>query len=200
MSIPSHTSLRISGAGFTLVELIMFIVIVGIGVTGILLVYSTTIRGSVDPLVNKQMLSIAEAMLEEVELQPFTYCDPDDAQAAVATSSADCTGGTGGSNDESKTPLGPEGGESRASASNPFDNVSDYNGYNTASISDLTGAPIAPLAGYGVQVSVSQQALGPSGEVTASNSLLIRVTVTSPRGDTLSLSGYRTRYAPNAVP
>lgn len=197
----SSASRSLKSAGFTIVELVMFIVIVGVAVAGVMLVYSTTVRGSADPLATKQMLSIAEAMLEEVELQPFTYCDPDDTQAAVATSSADCTGGTGGPNDESKLPLGPEGTESRATAADPFDNVSDYNGFNSATISDLSGATIASLAGYGVQVSVSNSAFGPSGaEVAATDSLLITVVVTSPRGDTLSLSGYRSRYAPNGVP
>ena len=30
--------------------------------------------------------------------------------------------------------------------------------------------------------------------------LLVTVTVTAPGGDSISLSGYRARYAPNAVP
>jgi MSHA pilin protein MshD len=85
MCTPSRSSRRRAQAGFTFVELIMFIVIVGVGVAGILLAYSTAVRGSSDPLVNKQMLSIAEALLEEVQLMPFTVCDPDDANAATAT-------------------------------------------------------------------------------------------------------------------
>jgi MSHA pilin protein MshD len=203
MSIRRRPARRVAQAGFTFVELIMFIVIVGVGVAGILLAYSTAVRGSSDPLVNKQMLSIAEALLEEVQLMPFTVCDPDDANAATATTTAGCA----------STPeaIGPEAGESRYNASNPFDNVNDYNGFNTATdalpgIRDLSGTPIAALAGYSASVSVAATALGPGGsQVPASGangalSLLITVTVTAPRGDTLALSGYRTRYAPTAVP
>ena len=40
--------------GFTPIELIIFIVIVGIGVTGILSVYTNTIRNSADPMVRKR--------------------------------------------------------------------------------------------------------------------------------------------------
>ena len=63
----------------------MFIVIVGAAVAGIIGMISITTQSSADPMIRKQALSIAEAMLEEVRLQPFTYCDPDDPTAATAT-------------------------------------------------------------------------------------------------------------------
>jgi len=85
MSIPNdrHSSLRRSG-GLSLVELTMFIVIVGAAVAGIIGVIAVTTRASADPVIRKQALAIAEAMLEEVQLQPFTYCDPDDPSADAA--------------------------------------------------------------------------------------------------------------------
>lgn len=52
--------------GFTLIELIIFIVVVGAGLAGILSVFTTTIKSSADPLVRKQTLSIAESLLEEI--------------------------------------------------------------------------------------------------------------------------------------
>ena len=60
--------------GISLIELIMFIVIVSVALAGILLVMNVTTKGSADPLVHKQALAIAESLLEEVELMPFTYC------------------------------------------------------------------------------------------------------------------------------
>ncbi len=62
-------------AGFTLVELVIFIVIVSVGVAGILLVMNTVVASSADPLVRKQALALAESVLEEV-LQK-AYADPD---------------------------------------------------------------------------------------------------------------------------
>jgi MSHA pilin protein MshD len=81
----SQFSWTLRERGLSLVELIMFIVIVGAAVAGIIAVISRTTQSSADPMVRKQALSIAEAVLEEVRLQPFTYCDPDDPSAATAS-------------------------------------------------------------------------------------------------------------------
>jgi MSHA pilin protein MshD len=62
-------------AGFTLIELVLFIVIVSVGVAGILLVMNTVVAASADPLVRKQALALADSILEEV-LQK-AYSDPD---------------------------------------------------------------------------------------------------------------------------
>jgi MSHA pilin protein MshD len=177
-------------SGLSLVELIIFIIIVSVGLAGILSVFNLTSQKSADPQIRKQMLSIAEALLEEVELKPFTYCDPDDPNAATAGSSAGCTGGTGGANDESKLPLGPEAGETRPT----FDNVSDYNGLNLSPASDIN---CTSIAGYSAAVTVAQQQL--EGSILLADSLRITVTVTH-GSDSLSLSGYRLRYAPNSLP
>lgn len=62
-------------AGFTLVELIIAIVVVGIAASGVLLVMNYTTAHSADPMIQHQAVAIAEAYLEEVLLQP--YSDPD---------------------------------------------------------------------------------------------------------------------------
>jgi MSHA pilin protein MshD len=176
--------------GLTLIELLLFIVIVSVGIAGILAVLNLTARTSADPVAPKQALSIAEALLEEVQLAPFTYCDPDDANAASATSSAGCA--SAGLR-EDVVPLGLESGDAR-----PFDNVSDYNGYTMTGITDLaTGTPIAGLEAYSAAVAVTPAVLG---SVAAGDAVLIRVTVTGPGNTQVVLDGYRARYAPNAVP
>lgn len=180
----------------------MFIVIVSIGVAGVVGALSMATRASADPMIQKQALAIAEALLEEVQLMPFTYCDPDDPQAATALSAA--VGATGCTAAAAVENLGPEatapyGPETRTSATTPFDNVNDYNTFSMAGITDLSGAAIAGLGGYTATVSVANQALG---AVPASDSLLITVTVTGPPGSntTVVLHGYRVRYAPNVLP
>lgn len=184
--------------GASLVELIVFIVVVSVAVAGVLGALSMSTRASADPMIQKQALAIAEALLEEVQLQPFTYCDPGDASAATALSASECTGGSGGANDESRLPLGPEAGESRGGAVSPFDNVSDYNGFAMGpGVTDVSGAVIAGLDSYTAAVSVAPQALG---GVPASDSLLITVTVSGPGDTTVVLHGYRLRFAPNALP
>lgn len=65
--------------GFTLLELIIFIVVVAAGMAGILAVMDTTVRSSADPMVRKQAIALAESTLEEV-LQK-AYDDPDGTNA-----------------------------------------------------------------------------------------------------------------------
>src|SRR2546425_10927791 len=181
-------------------SLIVFIVIVGIAVAGVVGALSMATRASADPMIQKQALAIAEALLEEVQLQPFTYCDPDDPNAASASSAAGCTGGAGGANDETRLPLGPQAGETRYSATTPYDNVSDYNTFTMTGILDLTGAPITGLGNYTASVTVANAALGTISQASG-EALLITVTVLGPPGTntTVVLDGYRARYAPNAV-
>ncbi len=187
--------------GLTLIELIIFIVIVSVALTGVLLVLNATTQSSADPLVRKQMLAIAEGVMEEVRMQPFTWCDPDDANAATATSAAGCTGGALGANDQLKTPLTFTVGETHATVStpnptSPFDNVADYNG--AAIATNIAGAALP--AGYSASVAIAQEALGPAA-LQAPASATLRITVTVTRGaDTMVLEGYRTRYAPNSLP
>ncbi|MES2563510.1 MAG: type II secretion system protein [Pseudomonadota bacterium] len=178
-----------SASGFTLIELIAFIAIIGISVAGVLLSFDTPARDSADPVVRKQALAIAESLLEEIQQMPFTYCDPDDPAVTTAVNPASCA---------TAEAIGPEAGESRYDAATPFDNVNDYHGYDTAveapaGIKDLSGAPIGGLALYNAAVSVSNAAIA---DVPAGEALLIQVTVTAPGNVTVTLGAYRTRHAP----
>lgn len=187
--------------GVSLIELIMFIVIVSTALAGILSVMNITTRGSADPLVHKQALAIAESLLEEVELMPFTFCDPDDLNAASAVLAAV---GAGGCNSTVEA-LGPEAAfteqvaaEVRGGLATPFDNVNDYNGFAMAAGAtlDITGANTG-VAGYAAAVVVAPVALA---GVAAGNALQITVTVTGPDAVPVVVEGIRTRYAPRALP
>ena len=186
--------LRIRQKGLSLIELVMFIVIVSVGLVGILMVMNTITRNSADPMIRKQSLAIAESLLEEVQLMPFTFCDPDDprVEEATAATTAECTVAGVES-------MGPEG-EGRYSAPQ-FDNVSDYHGFTmnagNGGIRDIHNTQIPALNGYSAQIRVSNQGLG---GIAAAETLLIAVTVTGPDNVPLTLEGFRTRYAPNSPP
>lgn len=177
--------------GLTLIELIVFIVIVSVALAGVLSVLNLTARSSADPMIRKQMLAIAEGLMDEVAAQPFTWCDPDDPAAATAINAAACA------IQEVTAPGAAEAGETRGGAVTPFDNVNDYNGL-AGIITNITGAAMPP--GYSAGITVVQSALGPAANpAPAVTSLLITVTV-SFAGENISVEGYRTRYAPNSLP
>jgi MSHA pilin protein MshD len=189
--------LRQSHAGFSLVELVVFIAIISITLAGVIGALSYMMGHSADPMARKQSLAIAESVLQEIMQMPFTYCDPDDANASTANSTADCTVAQ-------NSLTGPvPSTESRYSASEPLDNVADYAGFampdtqcaGICRVGDTT--PLAGLIGY--QVSVQMAAVGGAGAfaaVPADDALKITVTVNGPANARVSLSGYRVRYAP----
>lgn len=139
-------------AGFTLVELIFFIVVVAVGMAGILMVMDTSVKSSADPLVRKQTVAIAESLLEEILLKE--YANP--------------TGGYTGAT------LPPAANSSRAQ----FDDIGDYAGYTTTGgMKDMAGNVIAGLEAYNVSA-VTVSAVTLSGFAARQ----ITVTVSGPGG------------------
>jgi len=189
-------------SGLSLIELVVFIVIVSVSIVGIFLVLNKATRTSADPVARKQALAIADSLLEEIELMPFTFCDPNDANAATATGAFVGAGGCA----TTVEAIGPTGGETRYSAATPFDNVDDYHGFTMNSgnggIKDITNTVLPALNSYSASVSVVAEALGSIAATDAfgsAQSLRVTVTVTGPGNTTVTLDGYRTRYAPNAT-
>ena len=186
MSIPESRHQR----GISLVELVMFIVIVGLAVTGVLLVMTTTTKSSADPMMRKQALASAESLLEEIELQPFTYCLPSDPLVLTAPNAAGCTGSTAGSEDTLPA-------SARVTSPRNANNVSDYTLFSMSPIVDITGTAIGGLGGYTASVQITQA--GALFSLPAAEVLQIDVRVVSGTTD-ITVTGYRFRYAPNGVP
>ena len=70
---PQHQRrLRHPRRGFTLPEALLAIVVVAVGLTGVLLAFGTVVRSSGDPVLRQQMQAVAEGLLEEIQLKPYT--------------------------------------------------------------------------------------------------------------------------------
>jgi MSHA pilin protein MshD len=168
--------------GASLIELVIFLLVVSVGLLGILSAMNLVGMYSSDPSIQRQELALAESLLSEIELQPFTLCDP---LGAPITPGGACLITQG---------LAPANGETRYSSTLPFNNVGDYNGFSMNSgnggILAIDGTAIGGLGGYSAAVGVqTNQALG---ALPIAKVLLITVTIGGPDGSTLALSGYRT--------
>ncbi len=106
----------------SLIELVVAIVVISISLTGTFLVLDTTTRRSTDPMLERQAIAIAEAVLEEVLQKAFT--DPDDGTLCPA----------------------PEATRSL------YDNLCDYDGLDELGARDQNGAAIAGLESYRIVV------------------------------------------------
>ena len=57
--------------GFTLPEALLAIVVLGVGMAGVMLAFGAVARHSADPVLRKQMMGIAQELLEEIALKPY---------------------------------------------------------------------------------------------------------------------------------
>lgn len=194
-----HWSQHNQSKGFTLVEMVVFISIISIAIAGVLSVLNLTSRNSANPLVRKQALVIAESLMQEIQQMPFTYCDPDDANALTAANTAGCAGASQDSSITGPTP----NTESRYTPANPFDNVADYGGFtmpdaNCAGICKPgDNTPIGGLTGYTATVALSRVGgAAPFAGFASDDVLKIDITVTGPVNTSVLVTGYRVRYAP----
>ncbi len=194
--------------GFTLIDVLVLIVLLG-SVAGSLTVLFTRLASqSAETMRARQALAAAQAVLNEVRAMPFTYCDPQDANAASATGAF--TGGSGCASVVDA--LGPEAGENRYNPANRFDGVSDYQGLTmpgagcAGGLCDIAGNLLngvgSPLAGCSARVAVTPQAMPGVAALDVNGrpqALRISVTLTCPAmADTL-VEGIRMRHGPNRV-
>ena len=113
--------------GFTLIEVIIFIVVVSAALAGILSVMNTVVKSSADPMISKQTMAIAESLLEEILLKEFVK-PAGSAAVGFAASGARAT----------------------------FDCVDDYNTYaTTGGVKDILGSPVAGLTNYNISPAVA---------------------------------------------
>jgi len=165
---------RVRCRGVTLVEVIVFILIVSIALGAIVNLLALATARSGDPLVRRQSLAVGEALVREIDAVPYHL-----KEAYNPT----------GPNDA----IGPEAGEARSGASLPFDNPNDYSGYSETGVVTPDGTAISGLGTYSASVSASQQALG---GIPLGSGLLVSVTVTAPSGEPVTITSFRSMYAP----
>jgi MSHA pilin protein MshD len=183
-------------AGLTMVELVMFIIIISVAVADLMVTLGNLSARGTDPFIRKQAMLRAESLLEEVSLAHFTFCHPTDANAETANSTGECLSL-------------PEAAGHPAGETRPYLNINDYvSAYGVAApyTTDVTGAPMLP-SNLSAQVTVKPVvAFGPGGALQiGAGGEVLHILVDVAYGDKgpnahVKLERYRTRYAPNSMP
>lgn len=201
-------ALRRAARGFTLIDVLVLIVLVGTVAGSFTLLFGKLAAQSAQALRDRQALALAGSLLAEVRSMPFTFCDANDTRAALATGAF--VGGTGCTS--TVDGLGPEAGESRYAAANRFDAVSDYRGLALpgagcgGGICDIAGTLLNPgggmLSNCQATVAMAAQAMAGIAALDANGrpqALRVVVTVRCPGAGDIVLEGLRVRHAPNRV-
>lgn len=153
--------------GVSLIEAVLFIVVVSVALVVVLKAFDIANRGSADPVLRRQSLAIAQSLLDEISAKPFGDAASDDpAQGGFA---------------------GPYTSANRQW----FDDVDDYNGFSMNGIRSLDNSVLTGLSNYQAAVAVVAAAFG---TVPAGAGWRITVTVTDPAGAQIALDGYRAAY------
>jgi MSHA pilin protein MshD len=160
---------RTNARGATLVELIAAIVIIGVGLSGVLVVFIRNTVASADPMIAHQAIAVAEAHLEEALAKNFT---------------------TGPGNTR---PTFDDVRDYHNLTNNGCVTTNAACPTLGSCVCNQNGDPIAGLAGYTVQMSAELSDLH-NIMVASVGAIRVQVTVTPPSGGNVIISGYRTDY------
>jgi len=166
--------------GFSLIEMIVVIVVLGIGLTGVTMAINETVKQSPRPLVQTRAMELAQTYLDEILAKRFDErsgqgglprCDSIDNAAQACSNS-----------------LGNEEGNNRQL----FDDVDDFNGLNNSPPITASGTSLTNYSSYRVQISVAY-AGGDLG-LSSRGAKRIIVSVTTPLGTVIPVSAYRVNF------
>lgn len=182
--------------GFTLIELVIGIVVFAIAISLFLSLIVPQARRSVDPILQVRASELAQSLMSEIASKSFDE-------------NSSRNGGTNRCNENANpctesSALGFDGSETR----NVYNDVDDYSGLNQ------NGAGIQNSFGTSITLNGADLYLGFSASVTVfyddnmdgiddaivggtayiGNTKLIQITVSTPTGENLIFSSYRSNY------
>lgn len=169
--------------GFTLIETVMVIIIVGIAVAAIGTQFATNVARSHEPLLRQQALAVANAYMDEILKKRWNSATPTGG-GCVVTGSGNCT-----------TPGAPaaaapgDDGQSRAD----FDDVDDYFNIDEAP-TDSEGGAMPGYANFNVTVTADNPVDATWNGIDRLDVLQIDVIVSTPGGESIALTAYRVNY------
>lgn len=165
--------------GYSLIEMIVVIVVLAIGLTGITLMINRTVQQSPEALVQTRAMELAHSYLDEILSKRF---DENSGQGGIPRCNSIDNG------QQACSTIGPDSGENRQT----YDDVDDYHGTSDNPPILVTGTP-SYYDSYTVTVTIS---LAGTELGLASNNRAKRITVNviTPLGNTIPVSAYRVNY------
>lgn len=132
--MPIKFNSSIQQKGISLIELIIFIVIISVALTGITLIYINTTRYSADPMIKIRSIELAQSTLEEILLKAYDENTPVGSGCVryPVQGNTLCTGAGFASQPTAFNETALQDEEGGATPLNPeirgiFDDVDDYN-------------------------------------------------------------------------
>lgn len=175
-----NTSARQRQAGFTLIETIIVIVLVGAMMAGMTTMFMTNVGNSHRPFLRQRALAVVNAFMDEIQHKRWNEATP--IGGGCVNAGASCPAGP------AAIAIGTDG-DTRAT----YDDIDDYNGLNQTPPQNSAGVDMPGYAGFTVNVSVAQPA-GAWNGIAAADVRLITVSVTSPSNETIAISSYRVNF------
>ncbi len=162
--------------GFSLIEIVITIVLVGTMMGGLSVIFAKNVESSYRPYLRQRALAVANAFMEEISRKRWDEVTP--IGGGCVNTGVSCGTGT----------LAP-GMNTEEAARADYDDVDDYNAIiNQTPPEDSAGAAMPGYSGFSVTVSVTQPAWN---GVPAADVKLITVSVTSNSNETIILQSYR---------
>lgn len=153
--------------GVTLIELIVFLVIVGIALSATIAVFSRTVVGANDPLIQARALELAQAQLDSILSRRFDENTPvGGVPACDALGGIACAG---------------------ISSDADFDDVGDFNGFVDTSHAGYT-------ISVGVNDAGAELGLSDDAARRITVSVATPATNRASSGSTITLSAYKVNY------
>ncbi len=172
-----------SQRGFTLVEIIVSIVAIGILMALVINVFAPQVVRGTDPLFSMRAAELGQSYLEEILGKRFDENSP-------LGNGLRCNSGS--PQPSCSAALGIDTGET-AGVTNTFDDVDDYNSVVNLAPTDQSGSVRSGYEDFRVSISVAY-AGSEVGLANNTDAKRIDVTIIDPRGNQTVFSAYKTNF------